>query len=486
MLKLRNIAIGLFAVVGAVVAVAFIPGLLDQTFDAIRNSSLTSKSLQPSVEVDKHSFRKILFKDTANVEAEQAAQEALKDLQAGTVKPEELCKNKPGVSCEDIELSSSALQRPDLKELARLSKNGDSTLVHEDTPKGSVSIYQLKTIQRTTKKGAADESQGGYPGSRQPLILMALALLGATVGVGIGNLFFKLSEVALHAWEEMETGDRVNLFLGLVTGIIVSLPFLIALGNLGPVVASLATFGLTIGFSAVAVYALNTVSDVLPWKKGEVRGRRSGIKVLDTNVLIDGRIYDLARTGFLEGELYVPKFVLQELQHIADSADSMRRQRGRRGLEVLRHIQGEHTVEIGTHDRLAGDQNEEVDARLVRLAMALGADLVSNDYNLNRVASIQDVRVLNINDLALSLRPNVLPGEILELTILREGSQPGQGVGYLEDGTMVVVENGRTHVGEHLDVTVTQVIQTERGKMIFGAVGDADDKEPKRATYNRK
>src|SRR6185436_458822 len=180
-----------------------------------------------------------------------------------------------------------------------------------------------------------------------------------------------------------------------------SLPFLIALGNLGPLVASLATLGLTIGFSAVAVYALNSVADVLPWKKGEVRGRKSGIKVLDTNVLIDGRIYDLARTGFLEGELYVPKFVLQELQHIADSADGMRRQRGRRGLEVLKHIQAEHEVEVGTHDRLAGDPNEEVDARLVRLAMALGADLVSNDYNLNRVASIQEVRVLNINDLAL-------------------------------------------------------------------------------------
>jgi uncharacterized protein YacL len=257
--------------------------------------------------------------------------------------------------------------------------------------------------------------------------------------------------------------------------IIGSLPFLIAFGNLGPLFATVLTLGLTIGFASLAMYLLNSMEEVLPWKKGEVRGRPSGIKVLDTNVLIDGRIYDLLRTGFLEGELYVPKFVLKELQHIADSADSLRRQRGRRGLEVLRHMQADHPIEIGAHDRFAPDEREDVDSRLVRVAKGLGADLVSNDYNLNRVASIQDIRVLNINDLALALRPNVLPGETLELTIIREGNQPGQGVGYLEDGTMVVVENGKSKIGEHLTVAVTQVIQTERGKMIFGTIADADE-----------
>jgi uncharacterized protein YacL len=215
--------------------------------------------------------------------------------------------------------------------------------------------------------------------------------------------------------------------------------------------------------------ALRSMSEVLPWTQHSVTGKRSGIKVLDTNVLIDGRIYDLARTGFLEGEVYIPSFVLQELQHIADSSDALRRQRGRRGLEILRHLQSDFTVEVGKYDRYANDPDEEVDSRLVRIAKAIGGDLVSNDFNLNRVARIQEVQVLNINDLALALRPNVLPGETLEVTVIREGNQAGQGVAYLEDGTMVVVEHGKRLMNETHPVEVTQVIQTERGKMIFAS-----------------
>jgi uncharacterized protein YacL len=173
----------------------------------------------------------------------------------------------------------------------------------------------------------------------------------------------------------------------------------------------------------------------------------------------------------LDGQIYVPNFVLEELQHIADSADPLRRQRGRRGLDVLRHMQADFNLEVGTRDRFAVPSSDGVDGRLVRLAQALGADIVTNDFNLNRVAALQDVRVLNINDLALALKPNVLPGESLALQLVREGNQPGQGVGYLDDGTMVVVEQGKRHIGETVHVTVTQVIQTERGKMIFGDLG---------------
>jgi uncharacterized protein YacL len=231
----------------------------------------------------------------------------------------------------------------------------------------------------------------------------------------------------------------------------------------------------TTGLSALSVYALWSMADILPWNKSRGKARRSGIKILDTNVIIDGRIYDVAKAGFLEGQLYIPKFVLEELQYIADSSDALKRQRGRRGLEVLKHMQADFPIEIGTQDKNSPDMPKEVDARIVRLAKLLGADVVTNDFNLNRVATLQDIRVLSLNDLALALRTNILPQENLPLKIIREGNQYGQGVGYLDDGTMVVVENGQPFVGETVEVLVTQVIQTERGKMIFAEVDGAEE-----------
>ncbi len=319
---------------------------------------------------------------------------------------------------------------------------------------------------------AVDESQRvpSYESSKKPPVIAAMALLGMIMGGAVASILLRFFGRASINWEKMATGDKVTLFVGIFAGIVASSPFLFVFQGLGAL-APLVTLGLTFGFSALSVYALRSMEDALPWQKSSGKRRKSGIKILDTNVLIDGRIYDLVRTGFIEGELYVPSFVLRELQHIADSADSLRRQRGRRGLEVLKRIQVDHPIEVGTHDRYAPDEREEVDSRLVRVAKAIGADLVSNDFNLNKVASIQDVRVLNINDLALALRPNVLPGESLEVALIREGSQIGQGIGYLDDGTMVVVENGRGMIGETLPVLVTQVIQTERGKMIFADAG---------------
>lgn len=302
--------------------------------------------------------------------------------------------------------------------------------------------------------------------------VISFALLGSIFGGFIGVRIIAGVERLLLAWDKMEIGNKVNCFVGTFAGLSISVPLLILFQALEVpgLYRVLLVLGVTLGLGALAIYALQSMEEVLPWTRAGVRHRRSGIKLLDTNVIIDGRIYDVAKTGFLSGEMYVPGFVLDELQYIADSHDALRRQRGRRGLEVLRHMQAEFEMEVRVHDKLAPDLNDGVDARLVRLAKAIGADIVTNDFNLRRVAELQDVHVMSLNDLALALRPNVLPQEKFELTIIREGNQIGQGVGYLEDGTMVVVENGKTHVGETVEIIVTQVIQTERGKMIFGEV----------------
>ncbi len=315
-----------------------------------------------------------------------------------------------------------------------------------------------------------------------PLNVMPFALLGALLGGFAGVLFLNGLERAVGVWDRMELGDRVNAFIGTFAGIFVALQFLTLFQNLDippPMRASILLV-LMVGFAALAIYSLQSISEVLPWSKMRGKTRRSGIKVMDTNVIIDGRIYDIAKTGFLDGQLYVPGFVLDELQFIADSHDQLRRQRGRRGLEVLKHMQADFPMEVRVHDKLAPDLGDGVDSRLVRLAKALGGDILTNDFNLKRVAELQEVQVLSLNDLALALRPNVLPLESLcGLKIIKEGNQFGQGVGYLDDGTMVVVENGQSHIGETLDVTVTQVIQTERGKMIFAEVSGDETADPR-------
>jgi uncharacterized protein YacL len=273
-------------------------------------------------------------------------------------------------------------------------------------------------------------------------------------------------------WDKMHTGDKVTFFVGTFLGLIASVPLLLMFQALEmpAFYRGLLIVGVELGFGSLSVYALQSMADILPWNRNRGPKRRSGIKIIDTNVIIDGRIHDVMKTGFLDGNLYVPGFVLEELQYIADSHDSLRRQRGRRGLDVLRHMQHDFEMDIQIHDKLAADLNDGVDARLVRLAKELGADIITNDHNLRRVAELQDVRVMSLNDLALALRTNILPQETMELTIIREGNQFGQGIGYLDDGTMIVVENGKGHIGETVEIIVTQVHQTERGKMIFGEI----------------
>ena len=192
----------------------------------------------------------------------------------------------------------------------------------------------------------------------------------------------------------------------------------------------------------------------------------NGQVIVDTSAIIDGRIADISETGFIPGRLIIPRFVLDELQHIADSYDTMRRNRGRRGLDILAKIQKDAYIPIEISEMDIEDV-PDVDGKLVKLAKVFGCAIITNDFNLNRVAELQGVQVLNINELANAVRPVVLPGEDMELHIIQEGKEMGQGVGFLDDGTMVVVEGGKRHINSTMNVMVTRVLQTSAGRMIF-------------------
>ncbi len=220
--------------------------------------------------------------------------------------------------------------------------------------------------------------------------------------------------------------------------------------------------GLTAGANKGEHLDLSVLGGLL----GESIGRKS-TKVLDTSVIIDGRVADICKTGFLEGTLIVPHFVLRELQQIADSADSIKRNRGRRGLDVLEKIKGAPGVTVQIVEKDYPDV-KEVDLKLIELAKEFGAKIVTNDFNLNKVSQLRGVEVLNINELANALKPVVLPGETMKVFILKEGKEYNQGVAYLDDGTMVVVDNARRMIGKTISVQVTSVLQTTAGKMIFG------------------
>lgn len=205
-------------------------------------------------------------------------------------------------------------------------------------------------------------------------------------------------------------------------------------------------------------------------------------KILDTSVIIDGRIADIAETGFIEGPLLIPQFVLGELQHIADSHDPLKRTRGKRGLEILQHLQKQVNVDV----RIVGSDYpsvREVDAKLIELAKEVNGKIMTNDSNLNKVAGLQGIEVLNINALANSLKPVVLPGEEINAKIVKEGKEMGQGVAYLDDGTMIVVDNGRKQIGKNMDVIVTSVLQTPAGRMIFARLKEEALREGKGKDY---
>ncbi len=294
--------------------------------------------------------------------------------------------------------------------------------------------------------------------------------LGAVLGLGVAMLTLALEQVIKRIPLKTILGSTLGLFVGLGIGKLASYPFdkYLELPNL--------QIPLYIFFSAIFGY----IGLVLGGKKmSEVstpyfldpgtKPARMSLKILDTSVIIDGRIADITETGFMDGTFIVPKFVLEELQYIADSADELRRTRGRRGLDILKRLQQQNPLKVefveDDFPKAAG-----VDSKLVALALKLRAKILTNDFNLHKVAELQGIEVLNINQLANAMKPAVLPGETLHVQILREGKSQGQGVAYLDDGTMVVIENARRFIGREVEVAVTSVLQTTAGRMIFSEI----------------
>ncbi len=314
----------------------------------------------------------------------------------------------------------------------------------------------------------------GSPGLLIPIwvgawILFGFLLLPYLTVVPAGRL--------IRAVQAMSTAEFIAAVAGLLIGLLIALLLGLPLadlpqpyGNYLPIGVSicfgLGMLGLTVAKREDLVAAAAEAGLVRRSEpQNQSRGNETQV-VVDTSAIIDGRIADIVDSGFLYHRLVIPKFVLEELQRIADSSDSQRRARGRRGLEILGRLQkeGPTPVEIVTDDPVeAGD----VDAKLVVLARSRGAAILTNDFNLNRVADLQSIRVLNINSLANALKPALLPGDALRIKVITEGKEVGQGVGYLDDGTMVVVEGGARLVGQELDVMVTRVLQTVMGRMVF-------------------
>ncbi len=272
----------------------------------------------------------------------------------------------------------------------------------------------------------------------------------------------------------------LSALAGLVIGLIIAALVAYPISLLPQPLSSVLPFVAAVLFGylgvAIAVTRQGDLRDIFTTPRRSSRssshggaGSKSGNEksiLIDTSVIIDGRIVDIARTGFLPGTLLIPRFVLNELQYIADSADSMRRQRGRRGMEVLSDLQKDHSISTTIAD-IDVEGVREVDEKLIMLARQMQSPILTNDYNLNRVAELQGVQVLNINDLANAVKSILLPGENLQVDVIQEGKEQGQGVGYLDDGTMVVVEDGRGYIGKEIEVSVTKVLQTAAGRMIF-------------------
>lgn len=283
---------------------------------------------------------------------------------------------------------------------------------------------------------------------------------GAGVGLAVGFLLMGLDLV----FQRLSKKAVMAGALGVVAGLFASVLLL----NLLAAMDLMSPEAVLIPFVMVYLGGVIAVRSFSEKKKVTSKTGESGpsYKILDTSVIIDGRVSDIADTGFLDGALIIPKFVLAELQHIADSPDSLKRNRGRRGLDVLNKLQKDPALDVRITDR-DFPATSEVDAKLVLLAKELGGAIVTNDFNLNKVAELQGVKVLNINDLTNALKPVVLPGEQMKVTLLKEGKEASQAVAYLEDGTMVVVDNGRNQIGKNVDVVVTSSIQTAAGRMIF-------------------
>lgn len=311
---------------------------------------------------------------------------------------------------------------------------------------------------------------------------LAAMLVGGIFGAIIGSFIspylikslFMFTSTVEKSLSAMSTQDLIAGTLGLFLGLIIANLVGLAFGSvpyIGPYVS--VALSIILGYLGMHL-VVSKKSELAGWlhlhaegsfDKKKNKDHHTG-KLLDTNVIIDGRVADIYRSGFLEGPIIVPVFVLEELQKIADSSDILKRNRGRRGLDILNHMRknSKDDVIIVTNDF---EDISEVDSKLVKLAREKNYKIVTNDYNLNKVAELQGVAVLNINDLAIAVKPAVIPGEQIFVQLVKSGKEEGQGVAYLEDGTMIVVENGSQCIGKEVPVIITSVLQTSAGKMIF-------------------
>ncbi len=293
-------------------------------------------------------------------------------------------------------------------------------------------------------------------------------ILGMAVG-GLAALIMIILELGLRKVSVSGLSSAVfGLILGLIMAKLVGDAF--SLAAMDADTLSRIRVGLTLVFCylgmVMALRGKDEFNIIIPYVRLRRQDQGSDIILLDTSAIIDGRIVDICKTRFLGGRLVIPKFVLRELQQIADSTDPIKRQRGRRGLEILNNIQKEAGLDISINEEDFADMTE-VDAKLVRLAKLMDAKILTVDFNLNRVASIQGIKVLNINELSNALKPVVFPGEEMHLKLIKEGKEHNQAIGYLDDGTMVVVEDARRLLGQDVRVSVTSVLQTQAGRMIF-------------------
>jgi len=307
-------------------------------------------------------------------------------------------------------------------------------------------------------------------------IYAAAALIGASVVYLLGNALFAYLQKKIRNIEKTLQKRSLQeiviasfgLIIGLIIANLVSIPFL-KIPLAGIILAFI--MNIVIGYIGIdiALKKKDELSDIpFIFKKSNIKTSGSYIrpKILDTSVIIDGRIADICQTGFIEGPLVIPSFVLRELQHIADSSDGLKRNRGRRGLDILNIIQKDLNIPVKILDKDFEDI-DEVDSKLLKLAERMNGMIITNDYNLNKIASFQGVPVLNINELANAVKPIVLPGEDMNVQVVKDGKENGQGIAYLDDGTMIVVDGGKKHIGESIGVIVTSVLQTPAGRMIF-------------------
>jgi uncharacterized protein YacL len=304
------------------------------------------------------------------------------------------------------------------------------------------------------------------------------AVIGAFVGLmaasALSGPLARLFQREIDRAAGVPAAELFTALAGLIAGIgfaVLLYPFLSDIPRVGSLLAGAVAVSLAYAGARIALHKKDELGEWLQGRRTvelpkEEQSHFEEHKILDTSVIIDGRIADICKTGFIEGTLVIPEFVLEELQHIADSSDLLKRNRGRRGLDILNKIQKELDVRVLIYED-AVEEAGEVDSKLVKLAKAMRGKVVTNDFNLNKVCELQGVSVLNINDLANAVKPVVLPGEEIVVQVIKDGKEHGQGVAYLDDGTMIVVEGGRDFIGNTMEVLVTSVLQTSAGRMIF-------------------